>query len=344
VSTYSTRVLAGVRRSLKLDSTFLLGRYFNNVVLSDAEEVTFDQELHDEKLAPFVAPQETGEIMLEQGFQSETISPAYIKIKTPLAPFKSIKRAMGEDFNGKLSRKARMDMRLAETMRRHEKRINRRLEAMAAQILVTGQLVLEGLKYPRRIVNFGRNAALNVPLVGADRWNQAGSNPIRDMERWSHLVLQASGGAVVTEWVMDPDAWAACRENERVLKLLDQRRAGPEIGADRLDLGPRRPVAQGASYVGSLGQFDIYVYAAFYRDANNNVVPYLPSGTVIGMGADFEGVQYFGAIEDVDVLVPMKIHQKTDTVFDPSQLVLMSQTAPLLAPGRKDAQVTATVL
>jgi hypothetical protein len=343
VSTYSTRVLAGVRKSLKLDSTFLLGRYFGNVILSDAEEVSFDQELHDEQLAPFVLPQETGAIMLEQGFQTETVSPGYIKIKTPLTPFKSVKRAMGEDFNGKLSRKARMDMRLAETMRRHERRINRVLEAMCAQVLVTGQLILEGEKYPRRIVNYGRNPALNVPLIGSDRWSEAGSNPIRDMERFAHLVLQASG-AVVTEFVMDPDAWAACRENDRVVKLLDIRNSGPQIGANQIDLGPRRPVAQGASYVGSIGQFDIYVYAAFYRNAAKQVVPYLPSGTVIGIGSEFEGVQYFGAIEDVDMLEPMKIHQKVDKIFDPSQLVLMSQSAPLVAPGRKDAQVTATVL
>lgn len=343
MSTYSTRVLAGVRKSLKLDSSFLIGRYFPHLVLSDKEEISFDQELHDEKLAPFVAPQETGELMLEQGFQTETISPAYIKIKTPLAPFSSVKRAMGEDFNGTLSRKARMDMRLTETMKRHEKRINRRLEAMAAQVLVTGQLILEGLKYPRRIVNYGRDASLQISLIGSDRWNQAGSNPIRDLENFAQYVLVASG-AVVTEYVMDPQAWAAFRENERVLKLLEVRRAGPTVAADGLDIGPRKSVASGASYVGSIGQFDIFVYAAFYRDANNAIVPFLPAGTVLGMGAEFEGVQYFGAIEDVDVLVPMKIHQKTDKIFDPSQVVLLSQTAPLLAPGRKDGQIAATVL
>lgn len=339
--TYSTRVLTRVLESQKRPNRFLTQRYFPGIVLSEAEEISFDVELHDEKLAPFCAPVVRGEILLEDGFQTETIKPAYIKIVTPLTPLKSIKRVAGESFgSGTLTRNERQGLRVARTIARHQDRIYRRLEWMAATILATGGVTIEGPRYPKRHLNFGRAAALGIQLIGGDRWNQAGADPVRDLENWAQATFDESG-AVIQEITMDNKAWSAFRSNEKVLKLLDIRRAE---GAGPLNIGPGSPVADGAVYKGSLNQFQIFVYNAGYIDGAGNRVPYLPEGTVIGVAAEFQGVRYYGAIEDEEAgIKPYECFMKSWLEHDPSTRLLLSQSAPIMAPGRKNASFSARV-
>lgn len=340
-ATYTTKELLGVLKSLKRPNKFLSTRYFPLMVTSDREEVAFDEELHDEELAPFVAPMVAGEIMEEQGFDTHFIRPAYIKIKTPFTMPKNLKRAIGESFGtGEMTPAERHAARVSNTIMRHQNRIARRLEWMAAQILVTGGVVIQGPRYPKKVVSYGRDAGLGITLIGTDRWSQGASDPVRDIERWAFQVFRASG-AMITEIVMDADAWAAFRENERVLKLLDVRRAD---GAGPLNIGPQQPVVEGAAYVGSLNQFQIYVYNSGFQ-VGGVWQPYLPSGTVLGMSAEFAGVRYFGAIMDKKAgIKPYETFMKAWEQEDPSEEILMSQTAPLLAPGRKNAQFACSVL
>lgn len=340
-SSITTRELLGVLRTLKRDNLFVSTRYFRQIVLSDKEEISYDVELHDEELAPFVAPVVKGEIVEEQGFETNTIRPAYIKIKTPFTMPKNIRRSIGESFGtGDLTPSERHAARVSATIAKHQARISRRIEAMACEILVTGGLIIEGPRYPKKVISYGRAAGLGITLVGADRWSQVGSDPVRDIENFAAQVFTECG-AVVSEIVMDKDAWAAFRSNEKVLKLLDIRRAD---GAGPLNIGPQQPVAQGAVFVGSLNQFQIYVYNASYKIAGVRT-PYLPSGTVLGLSSDFAGVRYFGAIMDKKAgIKPYETFMKSWEEEDPSAEILLSQTAPILAPGRKDAMFAASVL
>lgn len=340
-STYTTRFLQGVLRSLKRPNTFLTTRYFPGLVLSETEEISFDVEESDEKLAPFVAPVVAGAVMLEQGFKTTTIKPAYVKIKTPLAPMKSIKRAIGESFGvGEMTRAQRQALRVSTTLKRHQERITRRLEWMASSILVTSKVIIEGDGYPKVEVNFGRAAELNIQLTLADRWSEGTADPVRDIENWAQAVFDATG-AVVTEIIFDAKAWTAFRQNEKVLKLLDIRRAE---GAGPLNIGPSQPIAEGAVFKGSLNNFQLFVYNASYIAENGTRTPFLPAGTVIGMSSAFEGTRYFGAIEDEEAGIrPWETFTKSWLENDPSVRMLLSQTAPILAPGRKDASFCARV-
>src|SRR4051812_12688133 len=97
---YSTVALQGILRSLKQPSVFLGNQYFKQVIVSDKEEIAFDVEETDEQLAPFVAPQVEGATVLEDGFPTALLKPAYIKIKTPLLPYKNIAHTIGETIGG----------------------------------------------------------------------------------------------------------------------------------------------------------------------------------------------------------------------------------------------------
>jgi hypothetical protein len=340
---YTTTALLGVLRSLLRPQTFLTDRYFGSVVESDKEEIAFDIELHDEQLAPFVAPTVEGKIIRELGFDTEIFKPAYIKMKTPLAPYKSIKRAIGERIGGgEVTPQQRQEIRIAYTLTRHQQRIARRLEAMGAEALREGQVTVAGEDYETKVVNFKRDPSLRITLLGADRWDQPGADPIKDLEDWAQRVFDVSG-AVISEITFGAKAWNAFRSNEKVQKLLDIRRAD---GAGPINLGAMAPTASGAAFVGSLGNFMLYKYAGSYKDAAGQRHRYVPDNGVLGVDPlNYAGVRYFGAIMDEAAgLKPWAFFPKSWLNEDPSVRMMLTQTAPLLVPGRKDANYYAEVL
>ena len=340
---YTTTALLGVLRSLLRPQSFLIDRYFGSTVESDKEEIAFDIELHDEQLAPFVAPTVEGKIIRELGFKTDVFQPAYIKMKTPLAPYRSIKRAIGERIGGgEITAQQRQEIRVAYTLTRHQHRITRRLEAMGSEALREGQVTVAGEDYETKVVSFGRDPSLRITLLDTDRWDQAGADPIKDLEDWAQRVFDVSG-AVIDEVTFGAKAWDAFRSNERVQKLLDIRRAD---GAGPINIGPASPTASGAAYAGSLGSFSLYKYAGSYKDVAGIRHRYVPDNGVLGVDSmNYQGVRYFGAIMDEEAgLKPWAFFPKSWLQPDPSVRMMMTQTAPLLVPGRKDANFYAEVL
>lgn len=340
---YSTTALQGITRSLLRPQSFLIDRYFGAIVESDKEEVAIDIELHDEQLAPFVAPTVEGKIMRELGFNTDVFKPAYIKIKTPLAPYKSIKRAIGERIGGgEVTAQQRQEIRVAYTLTRHQQRIVRRLEALAAEALREGQVTVSGEDYETKVVSFGRSPNLRITLTGTNRWGEAGSNPIKDIEDWAQAVFDASG-AVIDEITFGGKSWDRFRTDQRVKDLLDIRRAD---AAGPLNIGPLPPSSTGAIYVGSIGNFKFFRYAGAYKDAAGQRHRHIPDNGVMGVDSlNFQGVRYYGAIMDEEAgLKPSANFVKSWLQPDPSVRMVMTQTAPLVVPGRKDANFYAEVL
>ncbi|MBE7732168.1 major capsid protein [Devosia faecipullorum] len=340
---YTTTALLGVLRSLLQPQSFLIDRYFTGIVESDKEEIAFDIELHDEQLAPFVAPTVEGKIVRELGFKTDVFTPAYIKQKTPLAPYKSIKRTIGERIGGgEITAQQRQEIRVAYTLTRHQQRITRRLEAMGSEALREGQVTVAGEDYETKVVNFGRDPSLRITLAGAQRWDQADADPIKDLEDWAQRVFDVSG-AVVTEVVFGAKAWNAFRNNDKVKALLDIRRAD---GAGPINIGPATATPTGAQFVGSLGGFMLFKYAGSYKDAAGQRHRFVPDNGVMGVDPqNYQGVRYFGAIMDEEAgLKPWAFFPKSWLQPDPSVRMMMTQCAPLLVPGRKDANYYAEVL
>src|SRR5262249_2565701 len=158
------------------------------------------------------------------------------------------------------------------------------------------QVTVSGENYPTVVVNFQRDAALNLTLTGGNRWGQTGVKALDSLEDWSSLIQTKSGAAAKTVG-MDPAAWRLFRNSDDVQKLLTIYRGTNSAFA--VDPMVRGQGNEKARFIGTIGDFDIWVYNDVYTDDNGNTQPMLPANTVlIGSPINIEGTRCYGVIQD----------------------------------------------
>lgn len=338
---FSTHVLAKVVENLPTPSSFLLDTFFPNVQTSDKEEIFFDVTDSKPRITPFVSPLLPGKVVDGNGYQTKSFKPAYVKDKRRFDANIPYKRVAGEVIGGSLSPAQRYERALATTLQDQLDNLTRREEVMAAEILRTGQVVVSGDGYPANTVSFGRDAALTKALVGSNTWASSGSKPLDNLEDWA-ADIQNKSGTVAKTVVMDPEAWKIFRSNASVEKYLDYRRGTTNtLNAD--------PIVRGkdskARYVGSIGDFDLWVYNDSYINDQGVTTNLLPAKTVIlGSRDGLDGTRCYGAIHDEKAnWTATRYFTKSWVEEDPSVRWLLLQSAPLVVPYRPNACLCATI-
>lgn len=335
---YSTAAMLPLVRSLKTPGHWILDTYFGSGrSYSDDEKIYFDVEVDSQQVAPFVSPMMAGKVMSEEGRETRSFAPAYIKPKHDIRPNEVIIRQPGEPLLGNLTPQQRAPLILARKLALQSGQIQRRWELMAAEFARTGKIVVKGENYPERIVDFRRDAALTIDLTidSAKRWGETGVSPIDDLERWFGLTGEKSNAAP-SICTMTEDAWSLVKEDPKFDKMLDRTR-----GQDAaVSLGFKPGVPGSPTYKGRLGSVDFYTYNDTFRDpVTNAITTLLPPYTVMwsAPGA-LEGALHFGAILDEDAgFQSVDIFPKSWTEKDPSVRWLLSQSAPLPVPRRPNA-------
>lgn len=333
---FSTNVLAAAVGSLITPQTFLLDNFFPTIQTEQSEEIHFDIDTGKRRVAPFVSPVVAGQVVASRGFHTATFKPAYIKDKRVFDVNRPFKRAMGEQIGGALSPDNRLRAMLATELEDQIGMVTRRMELMAAQAMRTGKVIVTGDQYPTVEVDFQRDAALTVVLTTTTRWGESGVKPLDNLQTWSLLVTQKSGARPRTV-VMDVEAWKLFAADADVQKQLDRFRGNATL----------EPVKTGAggSYMGSVGDFDIYVYADWYVDpADGQEKPILPAYTVLLTSQEVQGTRAFGAIRDEAAgFQAVPYFAKSWVSEDPAVRYLLMQSAPLTVPYRVNASMGVTV-
>lgn len=341
---YSTQVLNRVIDETPLNPAYLLNMFFPAIDTSDSESIMFDVVKGRRRIAPFVAPQVQGKVITEDGFETNSFAPAYIKDKRVFDPNKQFKRRAGEKLGGSLTPKQRLMASVSFALKDQLDMWTRRLEVMAAEVLFTGKALITGEDYPTKVVDFGRDPAHSVVLLGGDKWDQAGVNPLADIEKWAEQVAFKTG-VKVTDVTMTPDVWRVIRSNENLLKLIDtQKRARDENSAF---LGPMVLGAEAVRLVGIYGDLRLWVYSDFYIDPLTGLErPMLEAGSVLlASPSGVEGVRHFGAIRDLKAgIQPREYFAKSWEQEDPSVRFILGQSAPLLVPYNVNTTFGAKVL
>ena len=339
---FSTHVLNRVVEHLDRPSSFLLDTFFSDIQTEDSEEIHFDIDQSKPRLAPFVSPLVEGRVVAEEGFDTRSFKPAYVKDKRRFNPNAPLKRQIGETIGGNLSPMNRREVSLNRSLTNQLENLTRREEVMAAEALCSGKVTVSGENYPTTIVDFKRAPELTQMLTGAVRWGENNVNPLDNLEEWAGLIQIKSGAAARTV-VMDPMAWKLFKKTPHLYKLLDNRRGSNST----LSLDPIVP-GQGnekARYMGSVGELDIWVYNDVYVDDKGNDQRFLPDYTVILASQSMvEGSRCYGVIQDE------KANYRAERYFskswlqdDPAVRWLLMQSAPLVVPYRPNATFCATV-
>jgi len=340
---YSTAVMLGVLESLENQPpTFLRDRFFTVEVRSDAEEISFDVVDKKRRIAPFVSPLVRGKVREKRGYHSKTFKPAYVKPKDILSPLDTIKRRPGEAYGGTLTLGQRRDIWLRTLLAEQDEDITMREEVMCAEALRLGQVTVTGEGYGTVVVNFGRDVALREVLSGSNLWNNEGAKPLAYIEEKAVLVRKKSGGAVVRDVVCGTDAFTAILarmdKDEKALLLNSQNRGQ----TTSVQLGPR--TAEKYVFQGTIGQFNFWTYSDTYQDENGDEKEVFPPNEILLVGSEVEGHRCYGAILDMDSLIPLPRFPKTWRENDPSVEIIMTQSAPLMVPKRPNATFSAVVL
>ncbi len=339
----NTRYLLGVLQGLKRPKRFLTELAFSTVVPFDTEAVTIDVKTKRRRLAPFVSPLVAGKVLREQAWSSNTFTPAYLKPINALTPKNALKRLAGETIGGdpNMTPGQRMQIRLAEILMDQYESIIRRIESMGAEVLRLASCTVTGEGYDTKVLTFGRNPDLRTVLGGGDLWTDPDSDPLGDIRRQGSSMHKIEG-AVVTDIVFEPDGWDVFLSHPKVqeyIKLIGGLNTKVE-GTDGFNAGIVAYAGlEGVDFKGKIGNVRYWAYEEFYEDADGLDQPLIPSGEVIFLGTkDYAGSRLHGAILDEFAnYQPAEVFPRSWVENNPTLRMIMTQSAPLPAPGRVNA-------
>ena len=338
---FTTENLNKMVENLDRPASFLLDTFFSTIQTETSGKIYsgihYDVDLSKVRLLPFVSPLVVGQVV-DKGYVTEIFCPAYVKDMRWFDKSKPLKRSIGEKIGGELSEQERLESALNQALREQLANLTRPEEVMASEALRLGKVTVSGEGYSKQVEDFGRDSALTVALAGRNKWSAATSTPLDNLESWSGLILEKSGGSARTV-VMDPKAWSLFRKHKDVQNKFSS------LNADPLARGQG---SEKTRYVGSIGGFDIYVYQDIYVDESDNSIKLLPDHTVILAGREhLEGVRCYGMIiqeiRDEKSGFKGQYFVKSWRSDDPSGRLLLMQSAPLVVPYRPNASLCATI-
>lgn len=340
---FETAVLNRVVDQRVDDTNWLVDTFFPEIAVSEEETIYFDKTNERQLVTPFVSPLVEGRIIADQGYETDSFKPAYTKDKRVFDPNKAFRRRPGEKIGGSLTPAQRLQASIAFSLDEQIKMLNRRFEVMAGDVLVNGSATISGERYPTKVVNFNRNAALRKVLAGAGTvWAAGADYMLQNLEDWAQEVMDLTGIAP-SMVVMTTDAYKLLKSDPGFDKLVDTKRR--ELAPAEIATGPIVQPRAGPRYVGRAGDLALYTYSGTYTDPEDNVSKHiLPTNTVLVGSPGMEGVRHFGAIRDLKAGIQARQYfVKSWEEEDPSRRFLLMQSAPLLVPYRPNALCSATV-
>lgn len=348
---FSTTALNRVVEEVPLNPAFFLNAFFTDVETSDTETIMFDTVKGRRLITPLVSPIVQGKVVREAGYETNSLSPAYLKDKREFDPNKQFKRRAGEKIGGSLTPEQRLQASIGYAITEQLEMWTRRLEVMAAEVVRTGKLVLKGELYPEKLVDFARHADLRVVLAGAALWTNAAVNPLKDIQSWGQRIFDISG-LVATDVVMASDVWqviqdkASGPDTDAVAKYIKNNldTTVATLQQARASLGPML-FQEGVRLVAVFGDYRLWVHSDQYVDPEDNTTKkVIPDGELVMVAKGIEGVRHFGAIRDLKAgIQPRQFFVKSWENEDPSVRYMLGQSAPLIVPYRPNGTFGARV-
>lgn len=296
---YDPKTLRGVIRKAVPLRTFFKTRYFNSPVTFPTETVSFEFQEDRRRLAPFVNPRIGSEAMSRDGYGVRTYSTPLVAPERAITNDTLMQKLLGEaEWNSGVTPEERAAKIVAQDVLDLQDAIWRREELMCARVKQDGRLTIKG-NGVNEVVDYGFQ---NVTTVGAsDRWA-----PTFDvMGQLADVAREMRKDGVNPDMlILGWKAAKALLDNEKVLKLLDNR---------RVEIGEIRPaeLGSGVGYLGRIitpgASFDLYTYEEWYPDENDldaegqpTLKPIVDPETVIVQSSSERNSMLYGAITYVD--------------------------------------------
>ena len=305
VDLFTRRTLMGVIEKQIKTPVYLRDRFFKRGQDFDTEAVDVDiVDSRDRVLAKFGVEEGNGHLSYDRGFVTESYRPAYIDERFVVNSRDLRKRAPGEyiyeDGGMELDKaNARMANIVRRGLERIDKRISRLEEAMCAEAILTGKILVRSNQVNAEF-DFWKNLSEDEKPVTTltTPWTDSSSNPLDDLS----IIADKMGDAIGVrpkELYVGTAVW-------RALRNYFTGRGKDVLDITRVDLGRINPQAadvNDVSYKGHLSDpdLDIYTYTGTY-EKDGEIKHYIPEDSVLMVGAGAEDYTYraYGACEVAD--------------------------------------------
>lgn len=345
---FTSRTMIQALEQTKPPRTWFLSTFFGGAPrVFDTEAVDVDIIKGKRRLAPFVNPKREGKIVEKRGFRTRSIKPAYVKPKMVTTAEDILKRAAGTNIyapNSGPAQKAAEE--LGRNLAELDEMILRREEWMACMSCTTGKCLIIGEGVHDEVDFLMESTHLPV-LSGTSLWSDhTNADPLANLKTWKRLIGKDSGIAptICLMGLSAIDHFLACD------KVLGTSSGGKNVfNMINVSMGRIDPriLPDGVTYYGSLQELglDIYTYEEWYVDDESDIeTAMMPANKVLLGSPRARCERMYGAIKDLSALAAVPRFPKSWTVEDPSERLVMVQSAPLMAPLQIDAFLCATVL
>lgn len=331
-------------------SSFLRDRYFPCNPATDifsTDDVIMEYKNGTQKMAPFVAPRVGGKTVLREGYRMERYEPPFIAPKRPLTLDDLNKKGFGEAFYANLTPEQRQGAIVAKDMSEMDEMITRREEAMAAEVMTTGELIMKhygdnNTDFDEKSIRYFDGETNPAKVNVAAAWGP-------DADIYGDLVNMVTfaqqQGLRVSELVVAPNVVSIMLKNKTIKEFMDIR--GYEMG----HIQPRELNAAGAAYIGTLNingvMVDVISYGAQYQKDDGTMAAFIPANTVV-LTAPAAGRTAYGAVTQLEndemfrAYAGKRVPKYTSNKGADIRTLRLA-ARPLLMPNNKNAFIVADI-
>lgn len=349
VSIYDPRTMGRVVSKMPPVHTFFRSTFFKNEETFVTNSVDVDFVKGSRKVAPFVHRVIGGKTVPNTGYETKTYTPPLV------APDKSttidvlLKRQAGESIVSGRSPAERAVLKMSRDFLELRDMITRREELMCVQSIFMGKIPIigEGLN---EVIDFQFTNREEITKA-TEKWTNAASDPIADLERW-HKAVQKNGFTNCDMCIMSDDVATVFINHAKVKEVLDVKNYSLAV------IQPKQ-LPNGVTYIGTIHRLgiDIYTYNEWYLDdwtekdpKKATEKPLVPEGELVLISSNANYSMYYGAITLIDDntkefrTVEGKYVPDTWVERKPARRFLQLSSAPLSVPHDVDSWFVAKVI
>ncbi len=291
-------LLEAIERSYN-PTTLLLDTFFPNVRTFVTEEVDIDYKKGTRQMAPFVTSGSSGVNMARTGHATKSYKPPKMMPKRPINIENLNKRGFGEELYSTRTPEQRAAEIRANDMVELADMNTRRMEWMAAQLLIYGTFTAKGYSDDGQTYvedTFTLDWTQKDTLTSTDTWDNAGADIYGDLSFMSREVSTNSN-------MVPGIGLCSFKTTDYFLKNTDLLKYLAIPNAQNLSLMSLAPRIQSPQvvrfgFIQSLN-LEIFAYNGLYLDDDGVTKQYIPDDYFM-IGVQGRGKQLYGAITQMD--------------------------------------------
>lgn len=341
---YETKTMMGLFEDIRAPQNFWRTLMGNQApMVFDTEAVMFEKIFKDRKAAPYVRPLSEGVSSYDKQSEVRAFKPAFIKLNDVVGPSQYYRKQPGTLMDqGMGSAVAREAAATRDILQHQRDLIDNRLEQMAAEVMLSAALVLEGPEYPRRELNFNRDTTLDLTLAPGLQWGDAGVSIIQEIAKYARAMFDIKFGGSVGDIVMGSNAADLFIRDPEVRELLSLDIRGT---TGNMNIGPSNFTdAYQIAEIGA-GQFGFPLKIWVNRQkliipdpvnvGQETEVALMDPDTILLVSSGYQAVEAYGLIPNAVTLGVGPVDVLTRSYISEGANVhrhIITETAPIMVP------------